>query len=69
VAPVGVVVIDLGRHGGPGVALLWKCSMRRSSNFTVECQDSITALSRADPGRPIDWRIRVAVMVAVRRAR
>jgi hypothetical protein len=23
----------------------------------VECQDSITALSSADPGRPIDWRM------------
>ena len=29
--------------------------MRRSSNSTVECHDSITALSSADPGRPIDW--------------
>jgi hypothetical protein len=28
---------------------------RRSSNSTVECQASITALSRADPGRSIDW--------------
>src|ERR1044072_7256537 len=37
-------------------ALVAKCSRRRSSNSTVECQDSITALSKADPGRPIDWR-------------
>src|SRR5690349_14430828 len=37
-------------------ALVAKCSRRRSSNSNVECQDSITALSRADPGRPIDWR-------------
>jgi hypothetical protein len=29
--------------------------MRRSSNSSVECQDSMTALSSADPGRPIDW--------------
>src|SRR5215211_7909581 len=36
-------------------ALVAKCSNRRSSNSTVECQDSITALSSADPGRPIDW--------------
>src|ERR671917_2261607 len=32
-------------------------SPERSSNSTVECQDSMTALSSADPGRPIDWRI------------
>ena len=38
-------------------ALVAKCSRRRSSNSTVECQDSITALSSADPGRPIDWRM------------
>ena len=38
-------------------ALVAKCSMRRSSNSTVECHDSITALSSADPGRPIDWQI------------
>jgi hypothetical protein len=29
--------------------------MRRSSNSRVECHDSMTALSSADPGRPIDW--------------
>src|SRR3954471_14897404 len=29
---------------------------RRSSNFRVECQDSMTALSSAEPTRPIDWR-------------
>ncbi len=38
-------------------ALVAKCSMRRSSNSTVECHDSITALSSADPGRPIDWEM------------
>ena len=27
----------------------------RSSNSRVECHDSMTALSSADPGRPIDW--------------
>src|SRR3712207_4592345 len=31
-------------------ALVAKRSRRRSSNSTVECQDSITALSSADPG-------------------
>jgi hypothetical protein len=36
-------------------ALVAKCSIRRSSNSTVECHDSMTALSSADPGRPIDW--------------
>jgi len=34
-----------------------KCSTERSSNSRVECQDSMTALSSADPGRPIDWRM------------
>src|SRR3954454_16463850 len=29
---------------------------RRSSNSSVECQDSITALSSAEPTRPIDCR-------------
>jgi len=38
-------------------ALVAKCSRRRSSNSTVECHDSITALSSADPGRPIDCRM------------
>jgi hypothetical protein len=36
-------------------ALLANCSIRRSSNSTVECQDSMTALPNAYPGRPIDW--------------
>jgi len=37
--------------------LVAKCSSEGSSNSKVECQDSITALSRADPARPIDCRI------------
>jgi transposase InsO family protein len=36
-------------------ALVAKCSTRRSSNSRVECQDSMTALSSADPGLPMDW--------------
>jgi hypothetical protein len=38
-------------------ALVAKCSMRRSSNSTVECHDSMTALSSAEPTRPIDWQM------------
>jgi hypothetical protein len=38
-------------------ALVAKCSRRRNSNSTVECHDSMTALSSADPGRPIDWQM------------
>jgi len=38
-------------------ALVAKCSARRSPDSTVECQDSMTALSSADPGRPIDWQM------------
>ena len=37
-------------------ALVAKCCRRRNSNSSVECQASITALSRAEPGRPMDWR-------------
>src|SRR5215472_348083 len=37
-------------------ALVAKCWTRRSSHSRVECQDAITALPRADPGRPIDWQ-------------
>ena len=33
-------------------ALVAKCCSDRSSNSRVECHDSMTALSRADPGRP-----------------
>jgi len=32
-------------------------SAERSSNSRVECQDSIIALSSAEPGRPMDWRM------------
>jgi len=38
-------------------ALVAKCSSERNSNSSVECQDSMAALSRADPGLPIDGRI------------
>jgi hypothetical protein len=37
--------------------LVAKCSRARSSNSRVECHDSMTALSSADPGLPIDWRM------------
>ena len=36
-------------------ALVAKSSMRRSPDSRVECHDSTTALSRADPGLPMDW--------------
>jgi len=38
-------------------AIVGKSSRERSSNSSVEWNDSITALSRAEPGRPIDWRM------------
>ena len=37
-------------------ALVANCSTERSSNSRVECQDSLTALSSADPGLPIGWQ-------------
>ena len=53
-----VVLVDPGRDPGPELGpLVAKCSSERSSNSEVECQDSITALSRADPVQPIDCRI------------
>ena len=38
-------------------ALVAKCSSARSSNSRVECQDPLPAVSSAEPGRPIDWRM------------
>jgi hypothetical protein len=38
-------------------ALVAKCPARRTSDSRVECHDSMTALSSADPGRPIDWEM------------
>src|SRR5215471_12810230 len=35
-------------------ALVAKCSRARSSKVSVECHASITALSKAGPGRPMD---------------
>src|SRR3954451_15841491 len=41
-----------------------KWCIDRSSNSSVECHDSITLLSRADPTRPIDCRIPVRIQAA-----
>jgi len=49
-------------------ALVVKCSIRRSSNSRVECHDSMTALSRADPGRPIDWEMESTLRPRLRAA-
>src|ERR1022692_1888383 len=38
-------------------ALVGKSSRDRSSNPRVEWNDSMTALSSAEPGLPMDWRI------------
>ena len=37
--------------------LAGKSSTERSSNSSVEWNDSMTALSSAEPGLPIDWRM------------
>src|SRR5690242_5766869 len=55
VPPAGVVVLDPGRDRGPGLRPVAKCCSDHSSNSRVECHDSMTALSSAEPGRPIDW--------------
>jgi hypothetical protein len=58
VAPVAVVLVVPGRDPVPELGhFVAKCSSERSSNSKVECQDSITSLSRADPAQPIDCRI------------
>jgi hypothetical protein len=41
----------------PACALVAECSMRRSSNSRVECQDSMAALSSADSSLPMDWQM------------
>ena len=51
---VAVVLVDPGRDAGTGLGLVAKRSRARSSNSSVQCQDSMTALSRADPTLPID---------------
>jgi hypothetical protein len=48
---------DPGRDRALACALVAKCSAARSSNSSVECQDSMTALSSAEPGRPINWEV------------
>jgi hypothetical protein len=53
----GVVVLDPGADPGPGRCPGGEVLSERSSNSKVECQDSMTALSSADPGRPIDWEM------------
>jgi hypothetical protein len=51
--PIAVVFLEPG--GDRAWAWVANWSIRRSSNSTVECQDSMTALSNAGPGRPIIW--------------
>lgn len=48
-------------------SLAGKCRTRRNSNSKVECHDSMTALSRADPGRPIDWAMQNRWQAALER--
>ena len=50
-----VVILDPRGDRTRAAALVVNLCRDRSSNSSVECQDSITALSSAEPGRPIDW--------------
>jgi hypothetical protein len=52
-----VVLLDPRADPGLAAVLVSKCFTERSSNSRVECQDSMTALSSAELGRPIDWRM------------
>jgi hypothetical protein len=55
---VAVVAVDPGRDRGPGIGPADEpLEGAHSSNSRVEYQDSTTALSSADPARPIDCRI------------
>jgi hypothetical protein len=56
VPSVVVVVLDPGRNLGAGLGFGGEVLQAAQLELQVECQDSITALSSADPGRPIDWR-------------
>ena len=52
-----VVLLDPGGDASAGLGFRGEVlETARSSNSSVECQDSMTALSSADPGRSIDWR-------------
>jgi hypothetical protein len=57
VPPVPVVVLDPGADPGPGLCPGREVLRRAQLEFQGGCQDSMTALSSADPGRPIDWRM------------
>jgi hypothetical protein len=57
VPPTGVVSSIQAATAARACALVTKCCSDRSSNSRVECHDSMTALSSADPGRPMDWRM------------
>jgi hypothetical protein len=61
---VAVVVIDPGRDRARASALVANRWTERSSNSRVECQDSMPALSSADPARPIDCRIPIRSQAA-----
>jgi hypothetical protein len=68
VTPVVVVLLDPDRDSSASLlpaemavlvrsGRVMKCSSWRSSNSMVECQLSMTASSRAEPARPIDFLI------------
>ena len=50
-----VVLLDPCRDPPTGLGLGGEVLQLRSSNSTVECQLSMTALSSAEPTLPIDW--------------
>jgi hypothetical protein len=50
------VVTGPGQRPGPAEASS-SPGLRPTSRTSVECHDSMTALSSADPARPIDWWI------------
>lgn len=65
----GVVFIDPRGHGPAGLlAGVGKCRWRSSSHSRVELNASATALSSADPVRPIDWVTPVQRHAAARSA-
>jgi hypothetical protein len=55
VPPVAVVLLDPGGDPDPGLGFGGEQLDPAQLELHRECQDSMTALSNAEPGRPIDW--------------
>jgi hypothetical protein len=64
VAPLAVVLVDESRGARARGGLGGEPFEAAQLDSSVECQLSMTALSSADPTRPIDWRMPIRVQAA-----